>query len=149
MEERAVRIEAAAARTGLTKRTIRYWEELGLLPPAARTEAGYRLYSPEDIARLERIRDLKRSVGLALGDIQVLLEAEEARADLRQRYRASTELAERQRALAESITVVERQLQLITSKREALAQLQVQYEDSLARLRHVQQQLSEEAAPVT
>ncbi|MBO0682429.1 MAG: MerR family transcriptional regulator [Candidatus Dormibacteraeota bacterium] len=149
MEERAVRIEAAAAQTGLTKRTIRYWEELGLLPPAARTEAGYRLYSAEDIARLERIRDLKRSVGLALGDIQVLLEAEAARADLRQRYRASSELAERQRTLAESIGVVERQLRLITSKREALAQLQVQYEDSLARLRQLQQQLTEEAATVS
>lgn len=149
MQEGAVRIEAAAARTGLTKRTIRYWEELGLLPPAARTEAGYRLYSPEDIARLERIRDLKRSVGLALGDIQVLLEAEDARADLRQRYRASTELAERRRTLTESIGVVERQLRLITSKREALAQLQVQYEDSLARLRHLEQELTEEAAAVS
>jgi MerR family transcriptional regulator, repressor of the yfmOP operon len=149
MSEGAVRIELAAERTGLTRRTIRYWEELGLLPPAARTEAGYRLYSPEEIARLVRIRDLKRTVGLSLGDIHLLLEAEAAGEDLRQRYRRTTEVAERQQTLAESIAMIEKQLRLITSKREALATLQVEYEDSLARLRQLQRRLAEEAAPVS
>src|SRR5215469_3736762 len=46
-------IEHVATRTGLTKRTLRYYEEVGLLPPAERTEGNYRRYSEADVQRLE------------------------------------------------------------------------------------------------
>ena len=54
-----LRIEQVSARTGLTKRTLRYYEEIGLLAPPTRTEGGYRLYSQDDIQHLERIKRLK------------------------------------------------------------------------------------------
>ncbi len=67
-------IEQVAARTGLTKRTLRYYEEVGLLLPADRTEANYRRYSEEDIQHLERIKNLRDLLGFSLADIRKLLE---------------------------------------------------------------------------
>ncbi len=56
-------IEQVATRTGLTKRTLRYYEEVGLLPPTGRTEGNYRRYSESDVQRLERIKELRDLLG--------------------------------------------------------------------------------------
>src|SRR6266516_2737315 len=70
-------IEQVAARTGLTKRTLRYYEEVGLLPPTGRTGSNYRRYNEEDIQRLERIKKLRDLLGFSLADIRELLDAED------------------------------------------------------------------------
>ncbi len=57
-----------AKATGLTVRTLHYYEEIGLLRPSARTEAAHRLYSDADVERLYRISLLRR-LGLRLEDI--------------------------------------------------------------------------------
>ena len=51
-----LRIQEVAAEVGLTPRSIRYYEEVGLLEPAARSEGAYRLYDESDIERLRFIR---------------------------------------------------------------------------------------------
>ncbi|WP_189102650.1 MerR family transcriptional regulator [Deinococcus knuensis] len=61
------RVGEVAARLGLTLRTLKYYEELGLVTPQ-RTDSRYRLYSEADVARLERIRRM-RALGLSLGTI--------------------------------------------------------------------------------
>jgi DNA-binding transcriptional MerR regulator len=61
-----------ARRTGLTTRTIRFYSDEGLLPPAHRTEAGYRLYDGASLARLELLRTL-RELGLGLPDASAAL----------------------------------------------------------------------------
>src|SRR6266700_5307502 len=61
-------IEQVAARTGLTKRTLRYYEEVGLLPPTARTESNYLRYSDLDIKLLERVKELRDLLGFSLID---------------------------------------------------------------------------------
>lgn len=66
-------IGEVSRRTGLPVRTIRFYEALGLIPPPARTEGGYRLYSPTDIRRL-RLAKRARVLGLSLPQIKVLLE---------------------------------------------------------------------------
>src|SRR5262245_6733769 len=70
------RIEQVAARTGLTKRTLRYYEEIGLLPPPTRTEGGYRLYTPADVAHLERIKRMRELLGASLAEIREMVAAE-------------------------------------------------------------------------
>src|SRR5438874_11327863 len=80
-------IEQVATRTGLTKRTLRYYEEVGLLLPTGRTEGNYRRYSEADIERLERIKKLRDLLGFSLSDIRELLEAEDERGQLRTAYR--------------------------------------------------------------
>lgn len=61
-----------ARRTGLTTRTIRFYSDEGLLPPATRTDAGYRLYDGASLARLELLRTL-RELGLGLPDASAAL----------------------------------------------------------------------------
>src|SRR5258706_2004929 len=107
-----LRIEAVARRTGLTRGTIRYYEQTGLLTACGRSEGGFRLFSEADVARLERIQALKDSAGLSLAEIAELLEAETVRERIRERYRASDDPVEKRAMLAESRTVLRRQLAL-------------------------------------
>ncbi len=67
------RIGQVSARTGLTTRTLRYYEELGLLRPSERLVSGHRVYANEDLRRLYRI-SLLRQLGLPLSDIAGELE---------------------------------------------------------------------------
>lgn len=62
------KIGELAAATGLTVRTLHYYEEIGLLPPPARTEAGHRFYSDGHVEQLYRILLLRR-LGLSLDDV--------------------------------------------------------------------------------
>ncbi|MGW3359432.1 helix-turn-helix domain-containing protein [Streptomyces bungoensis] len=64
-----------ARATGLTVRTIRYWSDEGVLPPAGRSAGGYRLYDAAAVARLELIRTL-RELGLGLRDVHRVLAGE-------------------------------------------------------------------------
>ncbi len=67
--------------TGMPVRTIRYWSDVGVLPPAGRSESGYRLYDARSVARLELIRSL-RELGLGLGDVRRVLEERTTIADV-------------------------------------------------------------------
>ena len=67
-----VQIGQVAERTGLSLRTIRWYEEEGLVVPTARTEGGFRLYSADDVARLEVIKRMK-PLGFALEEMRELL----------------------------------------------------------------------------
>jgi DNA-binding transcriptional MerR regulator len=68
-----LQIGELAKQTGLSIRTLRYYDEIGLLVPSHRTEAEYRLYSEADIARLQQILSL-RQLGFALKEIRECLE---------------------------------------------------------------------------
>jgi DNA-binding transcriptional MerR regulator len=74
-----------ARRTGLTTRTIRFYSDEGLLPPADRTYAGYRLYDSASLARLELLRTL-RELGLGLTDAGAALAGRSSVADLARRH---------------------------------------------------------------
>lgn len=69
MEAKYYQIDEVAKLTGVTKRTIRYYEDLKLLKPA-RTEASYRLYTEEDIEVIKEIRNLRIKLGMNLAQIQ-------------------------------------------------------------------------------
>src|ERR671939_80174 len=58
-----------ARRTGLTVRTLHHYDEIGLLTPSQRSEAGYRQYTARDVARLQHIQSL-RALGFGLGEIR-------------------------------------------------------------------------------
>jgi MerR family copper efflux transcriptional regulator len=67
-----LQIGQVAERTGLSLRTIRFYEETGLVRPTARTDGGFRLYSEDDVARLEVIKRMK-PLGFTLEEMQQLL----------------------------------------------------------------------------
>jgi MerR family transcriptional regulator, repressor of the yfmOP operon len=116
-------IEQVAARTGLTKRTLRYYEEVGLLVPADRTEANYRRYSEEDIQHLERIKNLRDLLGFSLADIRKLLEAEDERGQIKVAYQQETEAAAKIAQLDRADELIRGQLHLIEQKLTGLEQM--------------------------
>lgn len=132
--DRLLRIQEVAADTGLTPRTIRYYEEVGLLAPAARSEGAYRLYDGEDLERLHFIRGLRDDAGFSLAEIRQLLVDEEARARNRDRFRATTDVAERRRILADAIEIVDRQVATLQSK---IGRLEAMASDATTRRTHL------------
>lgn len=79
MENKAVlwRIGEVAKLTGVTPRTLRYWEELELLHPTSYGNNGARLYSPADLARVNRIRNLQDLLGFSLSEVGAVLDTED------------------------------------------------------------------------
>jgi DNA-binding transcriptional MerR regulator len=67
---RPIAIGVAAERLGISPRSLRYYEQVGLLTPSGRTEGGNRLYSDEDLARVARIREMQELLGADLDTIR-------------------------------------------------------------------------------
>jgi DNA-binding transcriptional MerR regulator len=125
-----------AERVGTTVRTVRYYEEIGLLPgPAEREHGRHRLYSTADVERLEQVLRLKQLLGLSLDELKGLVEGEEARAALRAEWRQTEDDAERQRRiLRESLGHIDRQLALVDRRRRELEGLAGELEERRARV---------------
>jgi DNA-binding transcriptional MerR regulator len=123
--EKPLRIGEVAERAETTVRTVRYYEEVGLLPGSAERSAGqHRSYSDADVERLREILQLKELLNLSLEQLRGLVEAEEARAAIRERYRSATEAAEREDLLVAAAGHLDRQLALIRDRRTALGELE-------------------------
>jgi DNA-binding transcriptional MerR regulator len=122
----ALRIGEVARRVGTTPRTIRYYEEIGLLPAGGERESGrHRLYSERDVERLRDALRLKELLGVSLDELRELLEAEEARAAIRDEWRHGEPDAARRRALLdESLGHLDRQLELVRRRRDEIAALE-------------------------
>lgn len=124
-------------RTGLTPRALHYYDEIGLLVPSERLTGGYRLYSDADLDRIERIKDLKRLLGLSLGEIKRILDAEEAR----ERYLAAAEAAAgpepRRRAVENALRVTEDLLHSVKDKVEQLGRLQGKLDQKVRELKRL------------
>jgi DNA-binding transcriptional MerR regulator len=117
------RIGEVAERVGVTTRTIRYYEELGLLGTGAgRSKGAHRLYGEGDVTRLQELIRLRDLLGLTLEEIVALAEAEEARAALRNAWFDDPSDAERRRIVEAAIPLVERQLSLVRTRQQTLAE---------------------------
>ena len=137
---RLLRIQEVAAETGLTTRAIRYYEEQGLLEPAARSEGAYRLFDASDLERLRFIKELRDDAGFSLAQIGQLLEDEEARQRNRERLRATTDPKQRRVYLREAAIRVDRQIAMLEAKAERLAAM---LEDARARRQRIADNLAE------
>ena len=139
--EKPLRIGELAELTGTTPRTIRYYEEIGLLPEAGGREQGkHRSYSQADVERVREILRLKELLGLSLDQLSKLLEAETARAEIRREYQQSEDPATRRRLLHESLGHIGTQLELVRGRRSELEELERQLLD---KRRQVNKKLAE------
>jgi MerR family transcriptional regulator, repressor of the yfmOP operon len=144
-EESMFRIGEVAERVGVTPRTIRYYEELGLLgTEAARTKGEHRLYGEAGVARLQELIRLRDLLGLSLEELVELAEAEEARAALRNRWAASTTVDERARIVEAAIPHVERQLELVKARQQKLAEFAAELSAKLRSLEKRRRELARE-----
>ena len=125
-----LRIGEVAELTGTTPRTIRYYEEIGLLPGAGdRAQGKHRLYSQADVGRIKEIVRLRDLLGLSLDQLSQLLEAEAARAVLRREYAEAEDPETRKRILNQSLHHIGNQLELVTGRLDELKQLEQELVD--------------------
>jgi len=127
---RLLHIQEAAAEVGLTARSVRYYEEVGLLRPAGRSEGLYRLFDESDLERLRFIKGLRDDAGFSLAEIAQLLEDEAARERDRAAFRATADPAERKRILRARVSSFDRQIETLQRK---IARLQLMVEGTEAR----------------
>jgi DNA-binding transcriptional MerR regulator len=130
-----LRIGEVAKRVGTTPRTIRYYEEIGILPSEGERESGrHRLYGEREVQRLSDALRLKELLGVSLDELKELLEVQDARAALRDEWHHADPGAERRREmLRESQRLIDRQLALVRRRRAEIATL----EDELAAKRRL------------
>lgn len=125
--QRSLRIGEVAQLTGTTPRTIRYYEEIGLLPGANdRAQGKHRCYTRSDADRVSEIVRLRNLLGLSLEQLSKLLDAESARAELRREYQQAEHPAARRTILEQALGHIETQLELVRSRRLELEQLEAE-----------------------
>src|ERR1044072_9559184 len=108
------RIGEVAELVGTTPRTIRYYEEVGLLAaPPSHEKGRHRTYDDADVRRLQELIRLRDLLGVSLEELKSLVEAEEARAVLRERWHHSEGAADRFAILEQSHGHVSAQLELV------------------------------------
>jgi MerR family transcriptional regulator, repressor of the yfmOP operon len=132
-----LRIGDVAKLVGTTPRTIRYYEEIGLLPQApARPSGGHRVYDGSEVERLRELMRLRDLLGVTLEELKTLLAAEEARAVVRAELRRENVAPQRRRELlGEALGHIDRQLQLVNKRATEMAKLKDELCETRKRVR--------------
>ena len=131
IDEAYLQIGEVAERTSVTQRTLRFYEEKGLLRPPTRMDGGFRLYSEQDVKRVEHIRRLQDLLGVALAEIKEMVEAEEVLRELRAQYRPDSAIDEKRSQLERAIEVVQAQFGIVKQKTEQLEEMKAQLKERL------------------
>jgi DNA-binding transcriptional MerR regulator len=131
----SLRIGEVADRVGVTTRTIRYYEERGLLDRGGRTKGAHRTYDESDVNRLRELIRLRDALGLSLEELVGLAEAEEARAALRDQWHGDPTDEQRIAIVDQAMELVHRQLELVRTRQRALADFAAELEEKLESLR--------------
>ena len=136
-----LRIGEVAELTGTTPRTIRYYEEIGLLPGAGdRAQGQHRIYSEADVERVREIIRLRDLLGLSLDQLAVLLEAETARAELRRELENAEDPIKIRGLLEEALGHIGSLLELVRLRRLGLGQLE---DELVAKRRRIHKRISD------
>ena len=136
MQKRYMQIGEVAERTRLTQRTLRFYEEKGLLASPTRMEGGFRLYSDEDVQRIEHILQLKHLLGFSLSEIKAMVDAESEIAELHARYRQESDAAAKLQRIRDGIQLIERQEAVIDQKISQLQEMRARWQEQLERYRN-------------
>jgi DNA-binding transcriptional MerR regulator len=150
-EQAYLQIGEVAERTAVTQRTLRFYEERGLLKPPSRLEGGFRLYSEDDVRRVEQIKRLQTLLGISLADIKDMVEAMEVKHQIKATYRRDAEISDRRAKLlrvkevtAGQVALIDQKLAALQEMRESLTQQLAQYDVWLESL---EEQARAQAAP--
>ena len=130
----SLRIGDLAERAGVTPRTIRYYEELGLLPRGEREQGKHRTYDEAAVERLRELGRLRDLLGLSLDELKQVMQGEDARAELRRQFEATESAAERLRIVEAALPNVELQLELTRRRLDQLRELEADLVERRRRL---------------
>lgn len=134
---RLVAIGQAAAQAGVSERTLRYYEELGLVRPAGHSPGGSRRYGSEQVERVLRIRELQELLGLNLEEIRALLAHDVRRSELRAAWEADDDPVHRRAILEEAIDSNAGLRAMLLAKRQRMDAMIADIDERLARLREM------------
>jgi DNA-binding transcriptional MerR regulator len=137
-------IGRAADQAGVTTRTLRYYEQLDLLTPAGRSVGGARRYSPADVERVARIRQLQDLLGHDLEQIRRVLLAEDRLAEMRAEWRAGASPARQQELLAEATDINNSLRAQVKARSAALQSFADELEETARRYRRIARELRAE-----
>lgn len=146
--EQRLKIGDVAKLAGTTPRTIRYYEEIGLLPaPDSREPGTHRTYAQSDVDRLIEVMRLRTLLGVSLEGLKELVEAEDNRAALRREWHRGVEDPVRRREILESLDRhAERQLELVRARRDEIAALEAELLSRRKRIRDRRRELDGDPA---
>jgi DNA-binding transcriptional MerR regulator len=136
-----LRIGEVAELTGTTPRTIRYYEEIGLLPGSGREQGKHRSYTEADVERVREIVRLRNLLGLSLDELSRLLEAQAARADLRRKLQHTEQVGERRQLLEQALGHITTQLELVRGRRNELENLEQELVEKRRKVRSALREL--------
>lgn len=143
------KIDEVAKECGLTKRTIRYYEEIGVMPSPQRTEGGTRLYSRQDIDYLKKVVRAKEVLGFSLQELHAYVATADVLNEQRSEYRQSTEVRERIDKLERIENTLNDQLQLIEQKLISIHAVQGELQELRERVRNGLHRLRDEEAEIS
>jgi DNA-binding transcriptional MerR regulator len=130
-----MRIGDVAREAGTTTRTIRYYEEIGLLEASGERRSGaHREYGEADVERLREILRFKDLLGVSLDELRELIAAEDARASIREEFRRTEDPARRAELLQTALGHLDRQLELVHRRQAELGALEGDLADRRARV---------------
>jgi DNA-binding transcriptional MerR regulator len=132
-----LRIGEVATQAGVSTRTLRYYQELGLLDPAGASPGGSRRYSKRDVARLNRILELRDVMGFDLDRINAILHAEDRLAELREEVLAGVSRERHRDVVVEAITINNGMRAQVTDKLAVLQSFLGELEDKATRYRRI------------
>jgi DNA-binding transcriptional MerR regulator len=137
-----MRIGALARAAGTTVRTVRYYEEIGLLPtPDARSVGAHREYGEDDVERLRELLRLKGLLGLSLDELREVMVGEDARARHRRAWEETTDPEERRRIVAEALAHTDLLLELMRRHKAELETFEAELRERRQRQAHLLREL--------
>jgi MerR family transcriptional regulator, repressor of the yfmOP operon len=135
MTEARHRIGEVAESVGVSTRTLRYYEELGLVAPSGYSTGGSRRYSESDIQRVLRVRELQAIMGFNLDEIREILRAEDHLSELRTEYRKGVTAKRAALIITDAARLNSRMQEQVLAKIAILGAFQTELEDKAQRYR--------------
>jgi MerR family transcriptional regulator, repressor of the yfmOP operon len=136
MSERRYRIGEVAAQAGVSTRTLRYYEERGLLDPAGHSVGGSRRYSEAEVARVARIRELQAVMGFDLDQICHILGIDDRLAQLSEEFRGDPTESRRADIVRQAFELYGELDRQVRAKQSVLADFAAEIESKLERCRN-------------
>jgi DNA-binding transcriptional MerR regulator len=135
------RIGEVAERAGVSTRTLRYYQELGLISPSGASPGGSRRYSDADVARLKRVLELRNVMGFELERIGDILQSEDRLAEMRAEVAAGVTKKRRKEILTEAIAINAHLRDQVAEKQAALLEFAGELQAKASRYRDLAAEL--------
>lgn len=144
MDERTFTVEEVAKKLNVTPRTLHYYEEMGLIAPVSRTAGGHRLYDEQVVQKLNRILQIKASLGISLQEIREIMDGEDAMERLKKNYKGSVNEEERSRILDEYIQLLQSMVSKVDDRIANLNVIRASFAERLLRSQTFREQGSQQ-----